>query len=220
MPFSFFEKSSKHSLNPLKEKERKKMNFNKKKYCALMIFLLLWFVVPITTMYGQSGYMTIDEIEGESVTGWQAPYLATEGDPDYPEGFDQNTFTTLPASRFELGLSESMAKKRNKFSVTEEQNFIKLMMNGSNNKIAATQDGKNNIMNLGVVGNSNSATYKQFGSNNYIKDRIVGDNKHREVVQEGDKLGIYNQGMQTIPMIIKQRGQGMKIRITGSPPGK
>jgi len=187
-----------------------------------MIFLLLWFVVPITSMYGQSGYMTIDEIEGESVAGWQAPYLATEGDPDYPEGFDQNTFTTLPASRFELSLTESMTERRNKFSLSENQNFTRLLMNGNNNNVESTQQGVGHIMDLALYGDSNVGKYHQEGKNNYIFDRIgnqteAATNVRHEISQYGEGLGIENRGIQTTPMIIKQRGNGMKLKITGPP---
>ena len=194
-----------------------------KTYPILMIFLIFWFALPVA-LYGQD-YMPVTKVHSfdqNETSGDEQDRLDKNTSNFTLSGFSKkvvsNTSFTPPVSnRFKKNLMTGKGVN----AVLKDENLINLYMNGNNNNVNATQEGgKNNIMNLGVVGNSNSATYKQFGSNNYIKDRIVGDNKHREVVQEGDKLGIYNQGMQTIPMIIKQRGQGMKIRITGSPPGK
>ena len=96
----------------------------------------------------------------------------------------------------------------------ESQNYLYLSVQGDHNAIAAIQrGGRGNFMNLGVEGNSNVANYLQQGNDNYIYDRVVGNDKYREIKQYGYGHGIYNQGMQTIPMIIEQRGRGMKIKI-------
>ena len=100
----------------------------------------------------------------------------------------------------------------------ENQNGIYLFMAGSENEASAIQqNGTGNQMVLGITGHQNIAEYLQQGSNNYLFDRVSGNGIYREITQSGNELGIYNQGMQSIPMIINQRGQGMKINITGPP---
>jgi hypothetical protein len=77
-------------------------------------------------------------------------------------------------------------------------------------------------MKLGIYGNSNSGDYLQKGSNNYIYDRIgsqenpVSGVSHK-IHQVGSGHSTINQGIQTIPMIIRQKGPGMHLQISGAP---
>ena len=186
-----------------------------------MIFLLFGFVMPLE-MYGQeetngnNGYMTIEEIqENEN-------YIAAEGDPDYPEGFNTNAYNPLPYAVYTLSLPKTMSQIRNELSVGEDENYIKLLMNGSNNGVEATQQGKGNIMELEInASNAQGNIYQQSGNYNYIADKISQNGVHHEIYQFGDGLGVQtygeNGGMQTTPMIINQRGEGMQLHITQNP---
>jgi len=108
-------------------------------------------------------------------------------------------------------------------SVEENGNAIALYMEGTDNTASAVQSqGSGNIMNLGIYGNSNTGDYRQQGSNNYIFDRIGSQENPasgvtHEIHQVGSNLGTINQGIQTIPMIIRQQGRGMQLHISGSP---
>ena len=122
--------------------------------------------------------------------------------------------------------------EKDKLAAEGNGNYIQLDMYGQNNQVDATQIGSGNVMDLGVRGQNIDATYQQQGDDNYIYDRVVGQGKapaatsspmnsgqslQRKIYQQGENLGIYNQGQQTTPMIIRQRGQDMKIKIEGSP---
>lgn len=119
--------------------------------------------------------------------------------------FDENTLD-VPQSELE----------RMSYSAERSENYIQLQMNGSGNEAEATQEeGTGNYMDLGIQGDDNVARYLQQGSNNYIMDRVIGSDIYREINQYGSQLGIYNLGRQSTPMIINQRGAGMKIIING-----
>jgi hypothetical protein len=98
-------------------------------------------------------------------------------------------------------------------------NYVQILIHGNSNYVQSTQkQGVGNIMDLGIQGNSNNGTYLQQGSNNYIYDRINHSSGiSHEINQQGNGLGIYNEGMQTIPLIINQKGQDMKLKINGPP---
>ena len=189
-----------------------------KTYRILVIFLLLGFVMPVGSLLAQSGYMSIEEIEkgSDESTSNGAPYLVEKGNPvsvpdnDYqspPNGLINNP-------PFDVNL----AQKRNVFT-SESGNYINLTMNGIDNSIETMQHGKKNIMELEIdADHSTGNVYHQIGNNNYIADKISEDGVHHEYYQEGNNLAVQNRGMQTIPMVTNQRGYGMQLRITSSPP--
>ncbi|MFP3861206.1 MAG: hypothetical protein ACLFUW_10320, partial [Bacteroidales bacterium] len=108
-------------------------------------------------------------------------------------------------------------QKRSEFEIAENENHIQLYINGNNNNSTAAQNGKGNIMDLGIDGDGNSGDYLQEGNENYIFDRIKDNNLNHQIEQFGNGLGIYNEGRQELPLIINQKGQGMKMKITGPP---
>jgi hypothetical protein len=187
----------------------------------LMIFLLFWFVMPAESVVAQDGYMTIEEIEEEG-----NGYIAKEGTPGqyYPENFTENDYTplsNLSNSVYSLTLP-TMTEIRNELSVGEDENYINLLMNGNDNSVEATQQGKGNIMELEIYADdSRGNVYQQMGNSNFIADKISGNGVNHEIYQFGDHLGVQtygeNGGMQATPMIINQRGQGMQLHITQNP---
>ncbi len=191
------------------------MKYYRKITNILVIFLLLCFVLPGGQMIAQDGgYMPIKEIEGESNENGDGPYIAKEGDPVLPDELNLGNYGALfPVDAFKKVLSDEVSNSREELG--ENENRIKLLMSGKGNNVTTTQKGRGNMMDLGVDGNSNKGLYVQDGNKNYIFDRIVGNNQSREIIQEGDGNAIENRGMQTTPMIIKQRGKGMKLKITG-----
>jgi hypothetical protein len=187
---------------------------------VLMIFLFSWFVMPlkVSGQKEQGGYMTIEEIEAESggENSWKGPYLINEGEEaSQPPDYGEKNYNAFPF--YASALTVNLQDQRNELTGMGG-NYINLEMNGKYNNVETMQQGKKNIMKLDIDANySKGNKYQQIGNKNYIADRVSGNGIHHEIYQEGDNLAVQNQGMQTIPMIINQRGQGMHIRITGSP---
>jgi len=206
-------------------------------YRFLMIFLLLGFGLCF-------GELQAQEAEGKMMPVNRT--FAFEGDQSHAKRLEKSTEANNAAEQgFELvsvrfnkasteglenaGLSD-IAIIRQYFSaassrqtVQENGNAIRLYMEGTGNTASAIQSqGSGNIMNLGIYGNANKGDYLQKGSNNYIFDRI-GNQKNpvsgvtHKIHQVGSNLGTVNQGIQTIPMRIEQRGPGMWLHIRGSP---
>jgi hypothetical protein len=176
-----------------------------KPYAILMIFSLLWFAVALNTAYGQ---------EDESHTQKMEQQVLNSLNEGNTYQFDHNSNSVELPEKFRR--ADAQDEEYKKLSSEQNQNYIQLQMNGSNNKVDATQrQGNGNYMSLEVDGNANKGDYLQQGSNNIIYDRIDGNNISRVIEQKGNGLGIYNQGMQTIPMKIRQTGQGTKLLIEG-----
>ncbi|MFP4449257.1 MAG: hypothetical protein ACLFPH_11030, partial [Bacteroidales bacterium] len=129
--------------------------------------------------------------------------------------YNENNAVNLPEN-IERS-ADFINQKRSEFGIAENENHIQLYINGNNNNSTAEQNGKGNIMDLGIDGNNNSGDYLQQGHENYIFDRIKGNDLSHQIEQFGNGLGIYNEGMQELPLIINQKGQGMKMKITGQP---
>jgi len=185
-----------------------------------MVFLLVWLAVPVTGVQSQE-FMPVNKT------------YHFEGQSSHPESDGNDNGQPVPAfNQYDLnnqdnGLelppnfarsAEFIAQKRKERSGAQNRNYIRLFTKGQNNHVTATQEqGTNNIMDLGVRGYRNQGDYLQKGNENYIYDRIKGSDIPHTIHQEGNNLGIYNQGMQSLPLIIRQKGAGMKLRITGGP---
>ena len=203
-----------------------------KTYQILMIFLLLWFIMP-----------------GKNL---QAQHMPLSGNSNNPFSDENNVTTTIPeqpdqniynSSRNEFNIVDGqklaedfgyfqwiatntqgyMQEKRGEYSVAENENFIRLYMEGIYNTVNATQkQGEGNFMYVDIYGNSNEGNYLQVGSDNFIYDQIGTQQNpqngvYREINQYGKGLGIENTGNPTTHMIINQWGQDMKLQITESP---
>lgn len=198
----------------------------------LMVFLLLLFVLP-NGIKAQDNKISNNSQNDSKSAKIERSLLMNEV-PEYSfDNSNGNEVTNLP-DHFIMNQEASsfIQNEKQKLATDGNGNYIELDMYGQNNQVDATQIGSGNVMDLGVRGQNIDATYQQLGDDNYIYDRVVaegegsiaafngmnsGQGLQREIYQEGENLGIYNQGQQTTPMIIKQRGQGMKIKIEGSP---
>lgn len=183
----------------------------------LMVFLLLWFGVHAGGVFAQNGYMSIEEIEAETGEKVYRPHWIKKMN-GFTDAFNFTPLKTLPDLQ-----RMSLTDPGNELAaVRVKENYLYLLMDGKHNNMQATQNGRDNIMDIGVYGNSNEGIYHQQGNLNYIFDRIgspgnpVSGQQH-EIYQQGKELGVMKRGIQTIPMIINQRGRGMKIQIQGSP---
>jgi len=195
----------------------------------LMIFLLLWFAVPVDGVYAQ--WMSVKntpsldkflETLDNGVSGEAGTQIVL-----YDETADAFNQDFGPGDEMPLYLSSlteaDIAAKKEMLSVQENQNYIRLIMHGDNNTATATQEGgKGNVMDLGIYGNNNEGLYLQQGKDNYIFDRIGTQGSpvngvHHEIKQFGEGHAIENRGMQTIPLIINQQGEGMRMQIKGRP---
>ena len=201
-------------------------------YQILMVFLLLLFVIP-DGVNAQDNQISSNSKADSKSAQIETSLLMTKV-PEYPfDNHNGKEINNLPSKfRMNARTSRWMKNDKQKLSAEGNGNHIQLDMYGQNNQVDATQIGSGNVMDLGVRGQNIDATYQQQGDDNYIYDRVVshgeasiaafngmnsGQSLQREIYQEGTNLGIYNQGQQATPMIIKQRGQGMKIKIEGSP---
>ena len=187
-----------------------------------MFFLLLWLVMPIDDSFSQK-YMAVSKTFHfeQAATKSSSNTNSHEGNISVPisnqyELNNLNNGTELPANF--IRKAEFISDKRKQSTYQKAENYLQLSMDGMDNDVVATQkNGSNNIMNLGVAGNRNTGNYLQNGSKNYIYDRIKGNEIRHEISQKGNQLGIHNQGMQKLPLIIEQRGTGMKLLIKGGP---
>jgi len=171
----------------------------------LMVFLLLACVLPFHQLMGQEGERQFEPPENN----YEDELLMNLETRNEAYNFSKDERTQIiPESNY----------TKSPFSATRKQNEVNLMMEGVNNNAEVTQQiGTSNYLNLKIEGKNNQATYQQEGNNNYIFDRIRGNNIYREINQSGNQLGIYNTGMQDIPMIINQWGAEMQILIDHSP---
>ena len=177
-------------------------------YKPLMVFLLLSLVLPVH-LYAQ------ENNSKSPVQHYEEQLLMNLGENlSFQLNGEGRNSLNLPDHVRSRAMSSGSESRQ--WAGGENQNEIFLFMAGSENEVTATQqDGTGNHMVLGITGHQNIAEYQQQGSNNYLFDRVTGNGIYREISQSGNELGIYNEGMQSIPMIINQRGRGMKITITG-----
>lgn len=175
----------------------------------LMVFLLLFLAVPVKDTFAQ------DVKSKKEVQQYEEQLLMQLNANNFDFTNENNNAVNLPGNT--EWNADFINQKRSKFGISENENHIQLYINGNNNNSTAAQNGKGNIMDLGIDGDGNSGYYLQQGHENYISDRIDGYNLSHQIEQFGNGLGIYNEGMQNLPLIINQKGQGMKLKITGPP---
>ena len=174
-------------------------------YRILMIFLLVSLVMPLNQLKAQENKKDSHRDETAYYEEQLLMNLETSQAYDFDEGYNKRD---VPYGY----------KQTNPSTFRGPNNYIQLKMKGSGNEATAKQlSGRGNIMDIYIEGNDNAALYRQKGNNNIIMDEIIGNHLYREINQYGDEFWIYNEGMQSIPMIINQRGRGMKITITGPP---
>ncbi len=198
----------------------------------LMVFLLLLFVLPDGIKAQENKISSNSKDDSKSAKIERSLLMNNVPEHSFDNRNNQQA-NNLPA-HFIMNEEANafIQNEKDKLAAEGNGNYIQLDMYGQNNQVDATQFGSGNVMDLGVKGQNIDATYQQQGNDNYIYDRVVaqgeasiaafngmnsGQGLQRQIYQEGTNLGIYNQGQQATPMIIKQRGQGMKIKIQGSP---
>jgi len=198
---------------------------------VMMVFLsLLWFVMPVQTLLAQEnetpqGMMPVTRIY--SFNDAQIPSKEANkpgnnnNEPALSGTFSERSGEFSP--RKKALAQQYLSGQGRQIAAKENENLIRLYMNGNQNKVNAVQkNGRGNIMNLGITGENNYGDYLQQGSNNYIFDRI-GSSKTpangvtHKIHQVGSNLGISTQGIQTMDMKIKQTGPGMQLHIRGAP---
>jgi hypothetical protein len=190
--------------------ERKTMNKNHTKYHNLMIFLLLMLVLPFT-------FITQNAHGQKQAQQYEEQVLLQLNSTTYDLSSEKANSVDL-SDNFKWNAGMLSENDEIQFSDLDNSNYIHLFMTGQGNQAEVKQEnGTGNAMDLGIMGHSNNAKYLQQGSNNYLYDRVNGNGITREVTQQGNELGVYNQGAQALPMIINQKGHGMKIKITGPP---
>jgi hypothetical protein len=205
-------------------------------YRFLMIFLLLGFgmsigklqaqeaednMMPVTQTFAFEGVQIHPNQDGPSS---EANVATAQGFEMVSVRFNKTSTKGLEnAGLSDMAIAQQYFSAGSSQPTEENGNTIRLYMEGTGNTASAVQSqGNGNIMKLGIYGNSNSGDYLQKGSNNYIYDRIgsqenpVSGVSHK-IHQVGSGHSTINQGIQTIPMIIRQKGPGMHLQISGAP---
>lgn len=116
---------------------------------------------------------------------------------------------------------QKTSKKTNKSNVqitqTGNNNSSQVFVIGNSNNTELFQQGNKNSYMLEMSGNKNTTKASQIGSENYLEDIILSNNNFRETIQIGYGNVIYNEGIQSIPMTIQQKGVNKKVKISGRP---
>jgi len=195
-------------------------------YQILMIFLLLLFVMPFSQTMAQDN---TSEAKNQSQLLEERLMMNLNENQQNPFENRDNNSIRVP-NRFKRTASQQLGEGQN-MAFDEQGNYVHLDIDGNDNAVEAIQNGSQNRIDVGIYANQVEAFYMQQGNRNVIQDEIRANGKAvnitqgasaqmngmREIYQYGNNLGILNQGMQTTPMIINQRGTGMKIKITESP---
>jgi len=191
-----------------------------------MIFLLLLFVMPFNHAMAQDD--AGKDKEQTQLLEERLMMSLNESQQDPFENRDNNSIRV--PNRFKRTASQQLGEGQN-MAFDEQGNYIRLDIDGNENTVEAIQNGSQNRIDVGIYANQVEAFYMQQGNRNVIQDEIHTNGKAanitqgtaaqmngmREIYQFGNDLGILNQGMQATPMIINQRGSGMKIQITEAP---
>jgi len=170
---------------------------------TLMIFSLLCFVFSVDNVIAQDSNRQTEAFEQQVLNN------LIYGN-QYDLSNESNSLTLPEKAR----RADQLSERNKQVSSRPNQNYIQLQMNGNQNQLEAEQiQGRNNYMDLGIDGNANQGKYLQQGNNNFIHDRISGEGVTHEIQQFGNGLGIYNQGMPSLPMKIRQQGKGTQLLI-------
>ncbi|MBS3807685.1 MAG: hypothetical protein KGY60_09295 [Bacteroidales bacterium] len=170
---------------------------------TLMIFSLLCFVFSVDDVFAQDNNRQAEAFEQQVLNN------LNYGN-QYNLSNESNSLTLPEKARG----ADQLSERNKRVSSRPNQNYIQLQINGDQNHFSAEQiQGRNNYMDLEIDGNANQGKYLQQGNSNFIHDRISGEGVTHEIQQLGNGLGIYNQGMSTLPMKIHQQGKGMQLLI-------
>jgi hypothetical protein len=196
----------------------------------LMVFLIAWLALPSDDLQAQwmhtksTGDLEAFKEQLSQQNEGDGTYVAFNLD-QYVPGFKPFERTLFPGSYVLMNMNteKSMEEKRNGLSVQENENYIQLLINGEQNTATAIQNqGKGNFMDLEIYGKDNHGVYFQLGNDNYIFDRIGTPTisqyeVYNEIIQFGTGNAVEKESLQTMPLIIRQRGEGMKLKIGDNP---
>ncbi len=94
-------------------------------------------------------------------------------------------------------------------------NQTEIEQDGDNNFSLSIQSGSSNFHKLYLAGNNNLTINYQNGYSNYVEQDIIGNNLYYLMSQDGN----FNEIIQienspsSIPYIVNQRGDGLKLKI-------
>jgi len=162
--------------------------------------LLTLFLITCSTGFSQS----LQSEEEELLRSLSGEYSANDIYPEIKTFYFQKNSKTTDKSNVRI-------------TQTGNNNSSQIIVIGNNNNTDLLQKGNKNIYNLELTGNRNTTKAWQLGSENYLEDIILSNNSFRETIQIGYGNAIYNEGIQSIPMSIQQKGVNMKVKISGRP---
>jgi hypothetical protein len=123
-------------------------------------------------------------------------------------------------------VSEQVEGRRNSGQVTQQgyqndafiwqmgsHNKASLNQQGESNQSATLQKGNKNSYSLLIEGDSNVSAGAQFGNHNEVKAHLKGNNLIHEVYQIGHGNQVVQEGVQTLSIKIKQKGNGLKAIV-------
>ncbi len=99
-----------------------------------------------------------------------------------------------------------------------DNNFAGITQTGNGNSNTITQNGDGNQATVNVDGNNNTSNVVQDGNNNSLLQNITVDNGNYAITQQGNYnvLLKYDNAQSPKALIISQKGNGMRLIITGN----
>ena len=169
-------------------------------YTMKLAGILALFFITCSTGFSQS----LQSEEEELLRSLNGEYSANDIYPEIETFYFQKNFKTTNKSNVEI-------------AQTGKDNASQILVIGNGNNTELFQKGNRNSYKLEMSGNRNTTKALQIGSENYLEDIILSNNSFRETIQIGYGNTIYNEGIQSIPMTIQQKGVNMKVKINGRP---
>jgi len=90
-----------------------------------------------------------------------------------------------------------------------------ITMEGSHLNYDLSQTGDGNVVDETITGAKSAKEVRQFGQGNVLSSQLRGNGLKHEIHQQGKANTLVQTGFQSVPLIIRQRGVGMQVRING-----
>ena len=169
-------------------------------YTIKLAGILALFFVTWSTGFSQS----LQSEEEELLRSLNGEYSANDVYPEIEAFYYQK-------------ISKTSDKSNVRITQKGNNNSSQIFVIGNNNDTELFQQGNKNLYKLEMSGNKNTTKAWQIGNENYLEEIILSNNNFRKTIQVGYGNAIFNEGIQSIPMSIQQKGVNMKVKISGRP---
>ena len=126
-----------------------------------------------------------------------------------------NRFTMNHSGSFNtIAVTQDMSNYRGKLTAGSG-NEARVHISGNRVDYRLLQVGRGNVTADEVSANRAAKTITQFGQGNVLESSTAGNDLKHEIHQTGEANYLKQQGFQSVPLIIQQKGKGMHVRING-----